>query len=156
MFFDNMQTQKIHSEGQTKAKIINLLKRSKKYIWMSSGLNSDFYNDHTVKDAMLDAFKRVDHVRIIIDGNAEVKKTEVEWLFELKKQCKEKLQFKQTEPIPHWLIVDGKHFRLEKPHTSIGIGEKNLFVTDVKQPVISDILESKFENWWLKAKSIEP
>jgi len=153
--FNSMATEKTNTTETTKEKIIHLLNKSKEYVWMSTGLYPSFYNDTNIKKAMVDAIKRVKQIRIIIAGNAETKKTEVEWLFELENQCKGKLQIKQSERVPHWLIVDGKHFRLEKPHASDGVGVKNLFVTDVKQPVISDILEAKFENWWFKAKSIE-
>ena len=45
----------------------------------------------------------------------------------------------------YWLISDGKHFRLERPPNNKTNGIKNLFITDIDQPVISDILESKFE-----------
>lgn len=159
VIFNSMTTEKTNTPETTKEKIIHLLDKSKEYIWMSTGLHPDFYNDTDIKEAMVDSFKRVKQIRIIISGNVETvesNKTKVGWIFELKNKCKEKLQFKQSELVPHWLIIDGKHFRLEKPHTSVGIGEKNLFVTDVNQPVISDILEAKFEKWWFEAKSIEP
>lgn len=156
--FNSMATEKTNTPETTKEKIIHLLNKSKEYVWMSTGLYPDFYNDTDIKEAMIGSFKRVKQTRIIISGNAECVENNIAnvgWLFEFKNKCKEKLQFKQIELAPHWLIVDGKHFRLEKPHTSVVIGDNNLFVTDVNQPVISDVLEARFEKWWFEAKSIE-
>ncbi len=156
MLVDNMQTQEVRGEEQTKEKIINLLERSEKYIWMSSGLNSEFYNDPDVKTAMVNAFKQVEDVRIIIDGDYKTKKVELRWLFEIAQQFREKIRIKQHQNLLHWLIVDGKHFRLERPHKTEMVGVDNLFVIDVFQPIVSDMLNKKFTKWWLKATSIEP
>lgn len=154
--FDNMETQETDDVKQTKDKIIILLNRSKKFIWMSSGLNSEFYNDPQVKNAMVDALKQVEYVKIIIDGDIKKKRVDLEWLFNLADKFKEKIRIKQSEHISHWLIVDGKHFRLERSHNTGVVGVNNLFVIDVGQPIISDMLMKKYEKWWLEAKPIEP
>lgn len=139
----------------TRTKIINLLQRANEYIWISTGLDSDFYNDANVKKAMVDAIEKVKKVRIIIDGNVDVKKTEVSWLFEITKELKEKIQIKQKEEVLHWLIVDGRHFRLEKPHPVGIVGEKNLFVCNVKPSTFPEIVKRDFEKWWNTAEEIK-
>ena len=101
-----------------------------------------------VEKAMVDAFGRVKEVKLLIEGNAEDKEREVGWLSDAAKEFKGKLQIRQCERVPHWLIIDGKHFRLEKSHPIGAIGRKNLAVYDVDQPYISEILEQKFEDWW--------
>jgi len=155
--FHSMKTEETDKSEITKKKIVNLLQKSKEYVWMSSGLNKDFYNDEDVKNTMKDAFKRVKQVKIIIDGDAEAKKTEVSWLFDLAKQLNGKLQIRQaSERLLHWLIVDGKHFRLEKPHITGEIGVNNLFVCNVEPPAISEILMRKFDKWWLAARPVDP
>lgn len=153
--FNSMKTEETNKSESTKQKIINLLDMSKEYVFMSSGLNRAFYNDEDVKNSMVNAFERVKTVKIIIDGNAEIKKTEIKWLFDLIKRLNGKVQIKQSENLLHWLIADGKHFRLEKPHVKEQIGINNLFVCNVEPPAISEILVRKFDNWWFEAKPIE-
>lgn len=155
MFHKSMVTEKTNTPETTKEKIIHLLEKSKQYVWMSSGLNTTFYNDKEIISAMTGAFKRDKEVRIIIQGDIVEKRDSLKWLFDLKNQFGNKIQIRQIDQMPHWLIADGKHFRLEKPHGNEVIGMKNLFVTDVNQPIITDVLERKFENWWNAATPME-
>ena len=148
-----MKTEETKTPETTKEKIINLLQKAKEYVWMSSGLNSEFYNDPDVKKAMIDAFGRVEQIRILIDGDVKERKNSVSWVFNETQKLEKKLQIRQCEGILHWLIIDGKHFRLEKPHPSGMIGVKNLVVYDVDQPAISEILRQKFDEWWDIASS---
>lgn len=151
-----MKTEETKTSETTKEKIINLLQKAKKWVWMSSGLHPEFYNDPDVKNAMIDAFERVEQIRILIDGDAKERKNRVGWVFEEAQKLEKKLQIKQCEGILHWLIIDGKHFRLEKPHSAGVVGVKNLVVYDVDRPAISKILERKFEEWWTIASSVDP
>lgn len=154
LMFTSMKTEETNTSETTKKKIINLLQKSKEYLWMSTGLYSSFYNDEDIKKAMVEAFERIKQVRIIIDGDAETKKAEVSWFFELAKRFKDKTQIRQSTGILHWMIADGKHFRLEKLH-DLGVGINNLFVCDVEQPAISELLKSEFDIWWFAAKPVE-
>ncbi len=153
--FHNMKTEETNKPLDTKTKIINLLQRANDYIWMSTGLNSDFYNDADVKKSMIDAFGRVKNVRLLIEGDAEAKKTNVGWLFEEAKKLKGKLQIRQCDEVMHWIMVDGKHFRLEKNHDFGIIGVNNLFVCDVQPPAIAEILKRKFDEWWFVANPVD-
>ena len=143
-----MKTEEVKTPETTKEKIIKLSQMAKNYIWMSSGFNSEFYNDPDVGKAMVDAFGRVKDVRLLVEGNAEDTEREVGWLSDAVKKFEGKLHIRQCKRVPHWLIIDGKHFRLEKPHPIGVIGTKNLVVYDVDQPDISEILEQKFNDWW--------
>ncbi|PWB53400.1 MAG: hypothetical protein C3F06_06400 [Candidatus Methanoperedenaceae archaeon] len=153
--FESMKTEETVEPTDTKTKILRLLNKANDYIWMSTGLNKDFYNDIEVKNAMLASFDKVKQIRILIDGDAQSKKKELSWLFESAKVHKGKIQIKQTEDILHWIISDGKHFRLEKPHELGTIGMNNLFVCDVEPPAISEILMAKFNSWWIVAKTVD-
>jgi len=153
--FESMKTEETIEPSDTKTKIIYLLDKANEYIWMSTGLNKDFYNDDTIKNAMVKSFERVKQIRILIDGDSESKKKEISWLFDVAKQYKGKVQIKETEDILHWLISDGKHFRLEKAHQNGIVGVNNLFVCDVEPPAISEILRSKFNRWWVSAKTVD-
>ena len=152
MIFKNMVTEKTSNPKTTKEKMIYLFEKSDKYIWMSSGFNSEFYTDKDIMSAMTNAFERVEEIRILIQGNIT---ENCKWLFKIKSQFGDKLQIKQNINIPHWLIVDGKHFRLEKYHTSGAIGDNNLFVTDINQPFISDVIKRKYEDWWFEGKNVD-
>lgn len=149
-----MVTEKTNTPETTKEKIICLFSKSNKYIWMSSGFNTEFYTDPHIMDAMTNAFKRIGEIRILIEGDITNRMDSLKWLFAFKAQFGNKLQIKNAMNIPHWLIVDGKHFRLEKEHIIGAVGNNNLFVTDVKQPLVSDVIKRRFEDWWFRASSI--
>jgi phosphatidylserine/phosphatidylglycerophosphate/cardiolipin synthase-like enzyme len=151
-----MKTVETKTPETTKEKIINLLQRAKEHVCMSSGLYPEFYNDLDVKNAMIDAFGRVERIRILIDGDAKERKNRLGWIFEEAKKPEKKLQIKQCEGVLHWLIIDGKHFRLEKSHPVGVVGVKNLVVYDVDQPAISKLLQRKFDEWWTIASSVDP
>ena len=155
MIFKNMVTEKTSDPKTTKEKMIYLFEKSDKYIWMSSGCNSEFYTDKEIISAMTNAFERVKEIRIIIQGDITDKMNSLKWLFKIKSQFGDKLQIKQNINTPHWLIVDGKHFRLEKHHVSGEIGDNNLFITDINQPFISDVIKRKYEDWWFEGKPID-
>lgn len=150
----SMKTEETMSTEKTKDKIIKLLQKSKEYIWMSTGLYPKFYNDNDVRNAIVEAFKGVKEVRVIIDDYTEAKKSEVSWFFELAKELKDKVKVRQSEETLHWVIADGKHFRLEMPHAA-GVGINNLFVCDMNQPAVSEMLKSKFDTWWFNAKPVD-
>lgn len=151
-----MKTEEAKTSETTKEKIIKLSQMANNYMWMSSGFNSEFYNDPDVKKAMVDAFGRVKQVKLLIEGDVEERKSEVGWLFEAAKEFEKKLRIRQCERVPHWLIIDGKHFRLERPHPIGVVGVDNLVVYNVDPPVISEILRRKFDKWWGAATSVNP
>jgi len=155
MLFKSMATEKTSTPETTKEKMIYLFDKSNKYIWVSSGFNTEFYTDPQVMSAMTNAFKRIGEIKILIEGDIAKRMGSLKWLFAFKEQFGNKLQIRCAVDVPHWLIVDGKHFRLEKEHATGSIGNNNLFVTDVEQPLVSDVIERRFEDWWFRASSIE-
>lgn len=151
---NQMRTEETNNPEIAKKKIIGLLERAENYIWISTGLSSEFYNDAELKSAMTEAFKRVREIRIIIDGNADIKKAEVPWLFNIAMEIKQKLQIREKERILHWLIVDGRHFRLEKKHYSCEVGTGNIAVCNAFEP-IPKILMTEFDKWWFESRLIK-
>ena len=138
----------------TKTKIISLLKKAENFIWMSSSFNSEFYLDKNLIKEMNEAFNRVNEVRIIVDAPMESIKREMGWLFKLSETMKEKLRIRQNNNVLHWLIVDGKHIRLEKPHRKGMVGVKNVFDYNISSD-ISIILMRNFDDWWKNSKPDE-
>lgn len=138
----------------TKIKIISLLQKAENFIWFSSSFNSEFYSDQNLIKEMSDAFNRVKEIRIIVDAPIKSIKREMSWLFELSESMKEKLRIRQNNNVLHWLIVDGKHIRLEKPHSKGIVGVKNVFDYNISSD-ISVILMRNFDDWWNNSKPAE-
>ncbi|CAD6494599.1 MAG: hypothetical protein EMLJLAPB_00855 [Candidatus Argoarchaeum ethanivorans] len=134
------------SPDDTKKKIIELFGKAKKSILMSTELNSKFYNDDKVRKVMEEALKKVKSAKIIITNDIELRKKDVNWLFDIARQ-NNKIQIKPCKKAMHWLIIDDKHIRLEKPHKIGIIGKENLFQFDVPQ-IVTEILKKKFYSWW--------
>ncbi|MCZ7401559.1 MAG: hypothetical protein O8C61_04995 [Candidatus Methanoperedens sp.] len=151
----NLKTIEMRDVETTKQKVIGLLAQAKDEILMSTGLNSDFYNDAKIKTTITDAFRRVKKIRIIIDGDVDLRKTETPWFFELAKELNQKLQMRQNKDILHWLVVDNKNCRLEKVHQLGRVGTENLVAYDVPLPVLENIKDS-YNKWWDEGKPIDP
>jgi len=132
--------------------IPKLLDKAKKYVWISTGLYPDFYNDSQIQKAITNAAKQVKSFRVLIDGNAKEKLKKVKWLLELEKEGL--VEIRQTKKVRHWMIVDGVHFRLEKPHLEDEMGKKNLIVWNA-DPAASRILTRIWLKWWSNAEPIK-
>lgn len=151
----SMKTEEIDNPEITKKKIVSLLKGAKNEVWMSTGLNSSFYNDTEVKDSMLAAFNKANHIKLLIDAEASARKIEIPWIFSLKESLKSKMEIRQHKNILHWLIVDGKNCRLEQTHPIGEVGIKNLLVYDIPSPIMDDI-KRVYNKWWNEGKPIDP
>ena len=138
----------------TNEKIIGLLKNAKKSILMSTGLHSEFYGNEEVKTVMMDAIKRVKSIRIIITEQYEPVPQNISWVFALKEELKDKFQIRYSKDALHWLIIDDKNIRLERPHPIGDVGVHNFFDKNVPKGMIN-ILKTQFDEWWLSAKFIE-
>ena len=154
--FSHMKTEEVKEPETTKAKIIDLLNRAKDFAWISTGLNKEFYNDPEVIEVMKKSFGRVKHIRVLLSGDEDVKRADVPWFFDFAKELGDKIQIRRCARVPHWVVSDGKHFRLEKAHEIGKIGTNNLFVRDVSPPAISDLLMRDFDNWWFESAEIKP
>jgi predicted Ser/Thr protein kinase len=133
--------------------IIELMSAARYEIWMSSRLNPDFYNREKVREAIENAAKRVNKFRLLIDSRADwqERKSQLPWIAELVENGYITVR-KSKNPILHWIIIDRKHFRLEKEHVS-DIGTSNLIIWDCDKP-IADILQAKFAKLWMESVDI--
>ena len=134
---------------ETNRKIKLLLKNAKKSILMSTGLHTEFYGNEEVKTVMLDAIERVKSVKIIITEKREHVPQKIKWLFALK----DKVEIRHNKNALHWLIIDDKNIRLEKPHPVGEIGVNNFFDHDVPKDMIN-VLKIQFDDWWSTAESL--
>lgn len=147
-----MATQESFDTAETKTKIITLFKNAKKYVWMSSALNSDFYNDPDVATPIKEALEKVSEFRILIDGKAKESIEQIEWFADIVDN--EKVKIRELKGVPHWIIVDGRDFRLEKQHELGVMGTNNVFVRDMEFS-LSEVIQFTFEEWWDSGDSID-
>ncbi len=148
-----MRTEEIEGLKQAVQAVIRLLKEARKEVWISTGLHQSFYNSSEIKEAIVKTAERVESIRVLIDGDAEEKTREVPTLLRL-----DKVEIRESKKIPHWTVIDGTHFRLEKPHPVDPMGEgevgKSLIVWNM-DPAISRILKEVWIKWWFSANPCE-
>jgi len=137
------------------AKIIELLEAAHDRLWMGSRLHPDFYNREKVKQAMITTANKVNEFHLLFDtqANWQERKSQLPWIVDLVKNGRITIR-KSEYPIPHWMVVDGKHFRLEKEHPQNVTKTSNLIIWDSFKP-IADMLQDTFNSWWIQAGSIE-
>lgn len=142
-------------EQDPEAIIIDLFQNAKNSIWMSSNLQTEFYNRPSVRKAFEDGLGRVRDFILLLDSSVdwEKRRMELPWLNTII-QTRHFPVRKSDKPILHWIIVDGKNFRLEKPHDDDEVKTSNMVIKDATKP-ISDLLQNRFLNWWNKAVSIQ-
>lgn len=134
--------------------IVTLLNTAQGTVWTSSGLVSDFFRRERFRQAVESAAAKCYQFRFLLDEDVdwEEKKVEFPWLARL--VAEELITVKKsTEPIPHWLIIDGKHFRLEKPHAQGKVITNNLEIWEAGTP-LADMLRNRFDSWWKNATAL--
>ncbi len=144
-----MEVIEVSGYDEVKEKVIDLFSRAKKSLWMSTSLYPEFYNDDAVKSALEGKISKLDF-RLLLDRDVDVekRKKEVPWIFRRAKSIRV-----ATAKLPHWIIVDGKHFRLEKMHPHNKPGDKNIIVYDMDR-IVGDILKEEFSEWWFNGKPV--
>jgi hypothetical protein len=137
--------------------IVSLLNAANVSVWMSSRLTPVFYNREKVRDAFIAAANRTTDFHLILDSdiNWADRKDKMPWLGELLQ--KGKIVAEQSkEPIPHWLLVDSNHVRMEKEHDEDLSKTSNLIVWNAKDdPMITVTVQSKFDLWWQNGSPIK-
>jgi hypothetical protein len=140
-----------------KRPIIDMLRKARLYVDMSSSFYPPFYNDVEIKDAIKDCVQRVFFgFRLLLDKetNIDTLKEESPWIFKLRDENPEKIQIARAKgEIEHWLIIDGKYIRLEGRHRPGEPGMKNLIVED-PLPIIIRHLQMIYNSWWKNAEKM--
>jgi hypothetical protein len=147
------------SPEQVEAAIADLFDIAQDSVIMSTGLYFGFYGREKISKSMLSAAERVKSFRIILDAYVDVEeaKQKLPWLFHL--EAKEKVNIARTEhSVQHWMLVDDKHLRLEKPHLPTEAGTSNLIVknanTSEKTAYMIVDVASELNQLWQSAKPI--
>lgn len=146
--------EKINNDAETA--IVKLLDRANDSVFMSTVLNTEFYDRPTVAAALKKAAGRVNEFYLLFDLDSDWKHNSerVPWLFELLKQGHIQIRTSGT-PILHRMIVDGKHLRLEEKHAAAEVKVTNLVVWDAPR-LITDSVCNRFLEWWNSAQPIPP
>lgn len=133
-------------------KLIEIYEDTEDYLWFSTSLHPEFFSREDIRDTISDLCDRGVTINILLDEevSAEERRQELPWVFE--NDC---IEIKQSEnEIPHRVISDGDHLRLEKPHTIQQKGAANLIAMNAvggfREPYINE-----FEEWWESALLIE-
>jgi hypothetical protein len=79
---------------------------------------------------------------------------ELPWLAELAREGYIAIKKSQFQ-IPHWLIVDRKHIRLEKMHPPEEVGSENIILLNCDEAV-ADLLSREWLRTWERAVWIVP
>jgi hypothetical protein len=101
------------------------------------------------------AAKKVKDFRLLLDANVKWEQvaSELPWLVDLAKQGLIKIR-KSRDRIPHWLIVDRKHIRLEKMHPPEEIGSENIILLNTDE-AICDLLNLEWSKMWENALNVQ-
>lgn len=128
------------SEGQGPEeirKVVSLLFRSAKTdVKLSTALTTDLING--ARPEMEAAITRVKSFDVWLDSRVDVaeKKDQFPWLLDNKKVG----VFKSRVPIPHWIIIDGRDFRIEKPHAPTEFPRKNMTIIDCRPDIAEELI----------------
>lgn len=135
-------------------KIPELLDRSKHFVYWSTSLYPPFYNKDGVRKAIENAVSRNVSISFLLSEDIDVRKTmdEVVWLRELWVEGKIGIRQTKERNLPHVIIEDNLHVRLEKYHPQKMTGGKNKIITYC--PVLARNQAFEFSNLWRNAKDI--
>ena len=135
--------------------MVALFEKASNYVWMSSALYPAFYDRENVRQAFRSSAERVNVFDLLLGANVDwdQRKLQLPWLAELV-SCGRIKARKSNARIPHWLVIDGKHFRLEKKHHEDVFETSNLIVWSADKP-IADMLQERFIRWWRNASPID-
>jgi hypothetical protein len=106
---------------------------------------------------MRDAAKRVKDFRLLLDASSpgwEQMEKELPWLAELAREGYVAIKRSRFQ-IPHWLIVDRRHIRLEKMHPPEEVGSENIILLNCDEAV-ADLLSREWLRMWERAVWIVP
>ena len=130
--------------------IAGLFDLAQENVIMLTDFYAPFYNRPKVKESIENAANRVQTFRVVLDSHVDVPRLreDVAWLFENKKIEIEK----SDAPVPHWMMMDHKHFRFEKPHPPNEPGKSNLIVRNANldqglAPLVSGAINFIRETW---------
>ena len=146
---------------QVESAIIGLLNEADDNIILCTSLHPQFYNRELISKSIQKVVEQIRSFRILLDSHTNIQqvKEELPWLFELKN--KGKIEIAQSDqPIPHWLMIDRKHFRFEKPHSPSMAGKDNLIVKNADMDekiylIIEDVI-SDIDRLWEEARPVTP
>jgi len=129
--------------------ILDLLGKARDKIYMSSRLSMDFYNRPRVKEQMIAAANRTKEFRLLLDNTTkwDALKDQVPWIEELARMNKITIR-ESPNNIPHWLIVDERYVRLEKPHIGKESRSQGNLVIDCKSRFLINSLIEEYNGWW--------
>jgi len=142
------------SLGSAIAETPKLIAKARRELKIVSGsLYPSFYNDERISRSLEAAVRRGVTVKVVCGPRADLSK--VPALSDLRRQGLVEIRRLNTEPRPHFMVVDGgRHIRLEAPHPEERLGT-------VRAMVIYNSVElgrehdRLFDELWNKAQPVK-
>lgn len=131
------------SLGEVDAVVMSLFLGAKKSIDFSTALTTGGLI--RLRPAVETALGRVAHFRLLLDSSVDAAafRRDYAWL-----TAHPNMQVRQSSvPIPHWIGIDGRDFRLEEDHRDDPGHRSNVVILDCETPLSQEI-RARFEAWW--------
>lgn len=151
------------SDPKTREKINTLLEAAETKICLSSNLSENFYKHEDVKKVFINAVKNKKNIQLLIEPSTKWSKENLEtsWLVELAENNKKVFQVNRSfDDVPHWIIVDDNHIRIEDEHKNDATKVSNSIIyntktqRDDKTKLFMNVILKTFEKWWFESSSV--
>jgi len=144
---------------QVRRNVAEMLARARRSVFITTGLSSGRAGNAPPEGTLYDNLREelwtvassVDLVRILLDCDVDPDDIRAHhpWMFDLPKT----LIARAGGHVPHWVVVDGRDFRLEKPHELGTTKRDNIRILDC-DPVIAEVLMKDAEAMWSGASAV--
>jgi hypothetical protein len=137
------------SLGEVDAVIMSLLLNASKSVDFSTALTTNGLQ--RLRPVVETCLGRVSCFRVMLDKTVDSAafRRDYAWL-----AGHSNVQVRQSPtPVPHWLSIDGRDFRLEEDHTTDPSHRSNVVILDCEAPLAAQIL-TRFEALWAVSTKI--
>ncbi|MCL2643773.1 MAG: hypothetical protein FWD52_09805 [Candidatus Bathyarchaeota archaeon] len=143
---------------ETRQEIISLVDSAKHSIYATTRLATRFFNNLDVEEVYTRAAAKPVKINFLLEPGIDwnEKQQEIGWLGTLINNDRQDV-FKirqSTEKLPHWIIVDGTHIRLEEEHDEKAALVSNSIIyntktqKDVAIKLFAETVLETFALWW--------
>jgi len=120
-----------------------IFEHARETIKIATDFDKRFFNDTRVKKGIKKAIEKGVEIKFLTDQDPP------KWY--VRQAEKEKLKIKRIRKLPsHWLVVDDRHLRLERPHEPLKFGHRpEDFAYILKNfPRLGKECSQKFDEFW--------
>jgi hypothetical protein len=150
---------------ETRQEINRLVDSAQRSIYITTRLDTRFFNNPDVQDVYTRAVTKRVKINFLLepDVNWTNKRRDIDWLGNLINQDQQGVfQIRQSvEKLPHWIIVDGTHIRLEEEHDENATLVSNSIMyntktqNDVGIKFFAEAVLETFAKWWTYSERVD-